>query len=161
MIYRWTGFSTVGRWLGDGCSVVKPASGWRDLGGWAATCSGRNGWKEEETMRNCETSTAELRRSLTRNLNYSLRENVSTSIVSSNTRRSFAVSTDYAPPWKPKTMNDYNTSSVTSTRLRTKKRWVESCNLVDSDHFYIGKYDDEIWRIIYDDDIFKYHYIYI
>lgn len=122
MIYRWTGFSTVGRWLGDGCSVVKPASGWRDLGGWAATCSGRNGWKEEETMRNRETSTAELRRSLTRNLNYSLRENVSTSIVSSNTRRSFAVSTDYAPPWKPKTMNDYNTSSVTSTRLRTKKR---------------------------------------
>lgn len=41
-------------------------------------------------MRNRETSTAELRRSLTRNLNYSLRENVSTSIVSSNTRRSFA-----------------------------------------------------------------------
>lgn len=26
----------------DGCSVAKPASGWRDLGGWAATCSGRN-----------------------------------------------------------------------------------------------------------------------
>lgn len=126
MIYRWTGFSTVGRWLGDGCSVVKPASGWRDLGGWAATCSGRNGWKEEETMRNRETSTAELRRSLTRNLNYSLRENVSTSIVSSNTRRSFARRFNrLRPPWKPKTMNDYSISSVTSTRLRCERKNVE------------------------------------
>lgn len=69
-------------------------------------------WKEEETMRNRETRTAELRRSLTRNLNYSLRENVSTSIVSSNTRRSFA---RHFNRLRPPGNNDYNISSATSS----------------------------------------------
>ena len=51
---------------------------------------GRNYVKRWNRVGNRESRTAELRRSLTRNLNYSLRENVSTSIVSSKPRRAFA-----------------------------------------------------------------------
>lgn len=99
----------------DGCNMAKPASGWRDLGGWVSGRPPAQGetWKEEETMRNRETRTAELRRSLTRNLNYSLRENVSTSIVSSNTRRSFA--RRFNRLRLETGNNDYNTSPATSS----------------------------------------------